>query len=318
MSWVKLDDGFYDHRKVVAAGAHGLALWVVGLAYCNRQPQRDGFIPDGKVECLFPIPKAKRVAARLVEVGLWVRVEGGYQVHDYHDFQPDAGRAAEISAKRAEAGRRGGARSGETRREANPKQIASRVLRVVKQADEANANPVPVPVPETLSDESVSRARDEAASLPPELRGQSLLAAPIPDLAERDPASGLVLLPRLKSHAEACGCANPEAAWRHWHAERWKRRGERRTWCTDWLADFEAWLLNHGRYGCPCQAKADTKPKPAGAAPVRDFTGVTAAQREVEMLAEDAAFQAEMARRDAARATTTPTSAAPQAAGGAA
>ena len=308
MSWVKLDDGFYDHRKVVAAGAHGLALWVVGLAYCNRQPQRDGFIPDGKVDCLFPIPKARSVAAKLVEVGLWERVEGGYQVHDYHDFQPDSERAAEISAKRAEAGRRGGKRSGEARTKQIASPVASTGEATVARSNEANANPVPVPVPEERSGERSSRAH-----APDGVRGVFLLPSPIPareDLGE--PTEAVVSL------ASTRGCVDLAYCVARWHTNRWARRGERKTWRTDWWADCESWFLEHqpACAGRGAATRLRAVPAAAPGATVRDFTGITAEQLLAEQLDEDAKFQAEMARRDAARAT--PPAPAAQAAGGAA
>lgn len=107
--------------------------------YCNRQKARDGFIPDEIVSLLFPIRAANKLASKLVDVGLWERCDGGYRIHDYHDYQPTAEQAAEISEKRAAAGRAGGIKSGATRQaqvEANAKQVASTV-----------SNPVPVPVP---------------------------------------------------------------------------------------------------------------------------------------------------------------------------
>lgn len=103
-------------------------------------------------------------------------------------------------------------------------------------------------------------------SIAPECRGQSLTRAPVPALERDDSAAGLVLLPRLRAHAAAVGCTNADLAWAHWHTERWKRRDDTRSWVTDWYADFEAWLLNHDRYGCPCQVRT----KPPGDTPMPD------------------------------------------------
>lgn len=86
MTWVKVDDGFPEHPKALAAGPLGLALWLCGLCYASRQ-LTDGFIPEGALRRLSDVPQAARHADRLVEVGLWERVEGGWRIHDYDDHQ---------------------------------------------------------------------------------------------------------------------------------------------------------------------------------------------------------------------------------------
>lgn len=110
MSWVRVDDRAPEHRKQLAAGPSACWLWVCGLAYANRQPQHDGFIPTAALPLLGA--KASREAARLVEVGLWERVDGGWQIHDYHGYQL----TPEQIRVRSESGRSGGVKSGESRR----------------------------------------------------------------------------------------------------------------------------------------------------------------------------------------------------------
>jgi hypothetical protein len=113
MPWVRLDDGFASHPKVLAAGLLGMGLHVAGLCYANRH-LTDGFIADNAVETLgrftVELPGAKRrrldpefVAGQLVAAGLWERVEGGYRIHDYLVFQPsraDVERDREIARRR--------------------------------------------------------------------------------------------------------------------------------------------------------------------------------------------------------------------------
>jgi hypothetical protein len=48
MTWSKIDDQFYDHPKIVAAGPLGTALFVCGLSYCSRH-LTDGFISTAQV-----------------------------------------------------------------------------------------------------------------------------------------------------------------------------------------------------------------------------------------------------------------------------
>lgn len=90
MVWVKLDDGFPEHRKAVDAGDDACWLFVAGLCYCARNLSAatpDGFIPAGQVARLTGLRATRKLAGRLVEVGLWDEVDGGFQVHDYGDYQ---------------------------------------------------------------------------------------------------------------------------------------------------------------------------------------------------------------------------------------
>jgi hypothetical protein len=85
VSWAKLDDRANEHRKQLAAGAEACWLWACGLMYANRQPARDGFIPEQMLPMLYPLPPGKRVklVAKLVEVGLWDIAPGGYLIHQF-------------------------------------------------------------------------------------------------------------------------------------------------------------------------------------------------------------------------------------------
>lgn len=124
MSWVKIDDQFPDHPKVVAAGPLASWMYVCGLSYCARF-LTDGFIPAAQIRRLADVDGATQLAETLVRVGLWEHAEGGYQVHDYLEYQPSKEKALATKEARAEAGAKGGVKSGESRREANPKQNAS-------------------------------------------------------------------------------------------------------------------------------------------------------------------------------------------------
>lgn len=89
MTWVRLDDSFPEHPKIARLGDTALAMFVVGLAYCNRN-LTDGFIPNqvGLGQLRYcdgnPVPAIRE----LEKVGCWDKVPGGWQVHDYFDYQP--------------------------------------------------------------------------------------------------------------------------------------------------------------------------------------------------------------------------------------
>ena len=86
MGWVKLDELFAEHPKVEMAGDEAAWMYVSGLLYAYRA-DTDGFIPAAKVTKLTGFRSAKRIAQRLVDVGLWEPIEDGYLIHDYLKHQ---------------------------------------------------------------------------------------------------------------------------------------------------------------------------------------------------------------------------------------
>jgi hypothetical protein len=156
MTWVKLDDQFTDHPKVVAAGPLAAWLYICGLTYAARY-LTDGFIPAAQVRRLADLGEPERLAERLVGVELWEREEAGYRIHDYLDFNPSAAQVRkerEDNARRQEEWRR--------RRGEKPAPRTSRTARdavsngVTDAGDNPTSNgavtaprtrPVPGPVP---------------------------------------------------------------------------------------------------------------------------------------------------------------------------
>lgn len=137
MAWVKIDDGWLNHHKVLTARATGgwaaLGVWAGALTWVNQQ-RTDGFLPKSWVA----LNGADAEIAVLVDAGLLVEdaARDGWQFHDYADYQPTRAEIEAKSEQRAAAGKRGGSKS-----QANRKQTASNL--------EASFNPVPVPEPVT-------------------------------------------------------------------------------------------------------------------------------------------------------------------------
>lgn len=155
MAWAKVDDDAPLSRKFFRAGVAAFGFDVSAWCYSNREGT-DGFIPARDLQLVFPgerLSKLLALAVRLVESERWSAGEKdgvpGWFIHDFHQFQFSAEQVAERKKKRAEAGRLGGIRSGETRRSKQPSRDEANASRFV----EANANPVPVPVPRETSPE---------------------------------------------------------------------------------------------------------------------------------------------------------------------
>ena len=157
MPWVKLDDQFHSNPKVVAAGAEAVALYTVALSWCGAY-LTDGFIPAGQVRRLALSDHYEEATRRLVAVGLWHEVDGGYEIHDYLEYNPTAEEVKESKQARAEAGRRGGLASVASKRQANASASAQASASANgKQKSTPSPSPSPSPDPDQ-SQENLSSA----------------------------------------------------------------------------------------------------------------------------------------------------------------
>lgn len=82
MTWVKLDDTFPDHPKVIAVGPDAAWLYTCALCYASRH-LTDGFIPRDVVPRLTTLKRPDRLAARLVEEEMFEPGEKGWWIHNY-------------------------------------------------------------------------------------------------------------------------------------------------------------------------------------------------------------------------------------------
>src|ERR1700712_4958466 len=96
MPWLKVDDGFPSHEKVMALSegpcrADAIALWVFAGCWSSHA-LRDGFVPTGVIRAYgFHL----EAASELVRVGLWLAADGGFRFHDWADYQPSAAQVEE-------------------------------------------------------------------------------------------------------------------------------------------------------------------------------------------------------------------------------
>jgi hypothetical protein len=121
MAWVRIDDQFTDHPKLAAAGPVAGWVYVSGLCYAARY-LTDGFVPE-TIALRFD-GSSPEVLANLVECSLWDRVNGGYLIHDFLDYNPPASKVkAEREAAKA---RMKGNRQGNPQRSAEVRPNISR------------------------------------------------------------------------------------------------------------------------------------------------------------------------------------------------
>src|SRR5436190_130263 len=92
MPWGRLDDQGNGNAKLLALSDAAWRMWGCGLIYCQAK-LTDGFIPAPIIETFgVKAQNKKKVAAELCAVlvpgkgPLWKEVSGGYQIHDYLDW----------------------------------------------------------------------------------------------------------------------------------------------------------------------------------------------------------------------------------------
>jgi hypothetical protein len=95
VSWLRLDDGFAEHPKIVELTDRELRIWLRTLCYCSRaqDPSIDRFTLE-TVPGLTPNFVSKLVSLRLVDP-----IENGHEIHDWIKYQPKDKTGAERQAR---------------------------------------------------------------------------------------------------------------------------------------------------------------------------------------------------------------------------
>lgn len=136
---MRVSDDFYDHPKFTDLNAISIALWIAGLAYCNRN-LTDGYLTESVAARLVDYDGISYTTAtignlaaieesdcfplalwRLIENGLWHQdnhecpdcPQPGRKrlyIHDYLTYQPSAEQVKARAEERAESGRKGAAK----------------------------------------------------------------------------------------------------------------------------------------------------------------------------------------------------------------
>jgi hypothetical protein len=189
MAWFKCDDTLAFNAKVLQAGNEAIGLWLRAGTWCASQ-MSDGVIPRHVVVALSTgEANAEALASRLLEAKLWDRFDessNSYIFHDWLDYQPSASEARERRKKRAEAGRKGGLKSGLTRRngiEANASANAEANAEANGKQNRTPSRPVPSFIPPTpQGGSSEPRGTRIADSYRPSDKTRAVLASEVPDM----------------------------------------------------------------------------------------------------------------------------------------
>lgn len=120
--WIKIDDGFATHPKVLSAGAIPALIQIRAICYAS-QHKTDGFIPNeavsllltglSTIKCFNKITEqydnASEIdlASLLCTSGLWKQGPLGYVVHDYLEWNVSKYEYESFTNKKKKAGKKG-------------------------------------------------------------------------------------------------------------------------------------------------------------------------------------------------------------------
>lgn len=117
MAWAKVDDQLHAHPKTnrafaICPASLGLHLMAMSYSACF---DLDGFVDDVFVAGKLPAAALRRKATRaLEEACIWHRVDGGWQIHGWAEYNGDAAEREAARQAKAAAGRKGAAKRWQT------------------------------------------------------------------------------------------------------------------------------------------------------------------------------------------------------------
>lgn len=122
--FIKLHDGFPEHRKTAVLSDRAFRRLIEAWCYCNRTLS-DGHIPKALGDKMF----SRKVCEELTQAGWVARSESGYEMLGYLEHQSSAEQVADLRRKRSAAGSKGGKAAASARASAKqvPKQTASKI-----------------------------------------------------------------------------------------------------------------------------------------------------------------------------------------------
>ncbi len=103
MSWFRVDDTLWCHRKARKAGLEAVGFWTICGSYASSSACADnGVLAIDDLETLAGLYKVKqwqRLASKLLDAGLWEMVGKDHAFHDWDDYR--SGGEAELARRRS-------------------------------------------------------------------------------------------------------------------------------------------------------------------------------------------------------------------------
>jgi len=113
MPWIRFEDNFPEHPKVLALSDGAFRLHVRAIGYAARH------LTDGHVSsaALRSMTRRPALPAELVAAGIWeLNGDDGYKVHDYLHYQPSRADVQEHREADRERKKADGIQSGKSRK----------------------------------------------------------------------------------------------------------------------------------------------------------------------------------------------------------
>ena len=98
--WVRVDANIARNHKVIDLVSRrrwqAISVYLFALGYSAEQGL-DGYVPEAALPF---VHGSRSIANQLVDVGLWIPTVGGWEIHDYAEYQRSS---AETEARKARA-----------------------------------------------------------------------------------------------------------------------------------------------------------------------------------------------------------------------
>ena len=224
MAWFKVDDNFYDHPKVDELSLEAVGVWLLCGTYSARH-LTDGYIP---VRRAYRMGADENVIQELTEAELWHEVEGGYQFHNWSEYQPTKDSVEEARKKERD-------RKREYRRNKQGQYTGQQEdVPEVSQRDSTRDSQRPSDQPDPTRPDPTSLSKDRDTS-------DSADAEPRPDIES--------VLDRIDQHCEAHDFKKPNRTKANINAARLMLDKDERTldqvnWIMDWVTSHHFWAPN--------------------------------------------------------------------------
>lgn len=161
MSWLRIEGRMPQHHKVAPLSDAAFRLHLTAMAWCVES-KTDGAVPSVIPQTLTRAPLGKKLVAvlkELTDLGVWIPKPGGYQIHNFLQWNLSAADISARSEAKSRAGSVGGLRSAQAKAKQESSSClepASGVLEVaaktfcpsVKQNSSPYPYPYPYPLPE--------------------------------------------------------------------------------------------------------------------------------------------------------------------------
>jgi hypothetical protein len=89
MTWLKLDDKFVRHPKVQGLSDSAFRLHMAAMGHCAEYAT-DGRVKSHVVATLTAHPDKAPLVKEMVDAGLWEEMVGGWEIHDFLQYNPSA------------------------------------------------------------------------------------------------------------------------------------------------------------------------------------------------------------------------------------